>query len=228
MPLYNELEIVRSSLLELWLQVIGFIPEFLGAIVIFAIGLFVGSVLASLVERLVSILKLDVGLRALGLETYVERAGLKLNAGRFIGQLVFWFFAIFAFFVASNILGLNQVSEFLGTVLLAYIRNIFGAVLIFFGSLILAKFLSNFVRASILSSKLHSGKFLAGLTWWTVVIFGFIGALSQLRIGDYFLNILFMGVVVMLALAGGLAFGLGGREYAAHLIETFRKQVEGK
>jgi len=220
--------IIVTSLQELWGQVIGFLPEFLIAIVVFIVGLIVGSGLGALVERLVSALKLDSLLRSMGIETYVERAGLKLNSGRLVGQLVFWFFAIFAFFVASNILGLTSVSEFLSGLLFGYISNIFGAVLIFFGSIVLARFLSNLVKASVMSARLHAAKFLGGITWWTVVIIGFIGALDQLNIASTILNTLFTGIVVMLALAGGLAFGLGGREYAAHLIESFRKQVEGK
>ena len=59
------------------------------------------------------------------------------------------------------------------------------------------------------------------------MIFGFLTALSQLRIATDIIQTLVTGLIAMLALAGGIAFGLGGKEYATHLLDRFRKQVEG-
>ena len=90
----------------------------------------------------------------------------------------------------------------------------------------LANFLKSLVKASVASAKLHNANFLSSLAWWVVIIFGFLAALIQIGIAATIINTLITGLIAMLAIAGGLAFGLGGRDYAAHLIEKFRRQTE--
>jgi hypothetical protein len=79
-----------------------------------------------------------------------------------------------------------------------------------------------------MGAKLHAASFLGTITWYAVIIFGLVTTLAQLGLNVAILNTLITGIIAMLALAGGLAFGLGGKEYAAHLIEKFREQVEQK
>ena len=64
------------------------------------------------------------------------------------------------------------------------------------------------------------------MTWWAIVLFGFLTALSQLGIAVSIINSLVTGFVAMLALAGGIAFGLGGKDYAGHLIGKLRDHTE--
>jgi len=75
-------------------------------------------------------------------------------------------------------------------------------------------------------SIINAANFLGTLSWWAVIIFGLLAALSQLGIAVTIINTLVTGLVVMVALAGGIAFGLGGKDYASHLIKKFREQVE--
>jgi len=220
------IDVSLLALQNLWSEVLSFMPALLGAIIIFIIGLIVATGLGALIERLIAVFKLDSLLRSLGLEPHLERAGLKLNSARFFGQIVFWFFVIAFLLAASDILRFQALSAFLQDVLL-YIPNIIIAALIMVVTVIAASFLKNLVRASVLSARLHSANFLGALTWWAVVVFGFLTALSQLRIATDIIQTLITGLIAMFALAGGIAFGLGGKEYAAHLLDKFRKQVEG-
>lgn len=220
------IDVSLLALQNLWSDVLAFLPELVGAIVVFIVGLIVATGLGALVERMVALFKLDSLLRSIGLEPHLERAGMKLNSARFFGQVVFWFFVIAFLLAASDILRFQALSAFLQDVLL-YIPNIVIAALIMAVAFIAANFLRNLVRASVLSARLHSANFLGALTWWSVVIFGFLTALSQLRIATDIINTLITGLIAMFALAGGIAFGMGGKEYAAHLLERFRRQVEG-
>ncbi len=128
---------------------------------------------------------------------------------------------------ATDILGLFGVSLFLRDIL-AYIPSIIIAVLIMLASVVLANFSKSVVRASVMSAKLHASKFLGTLVWWTIVVFGFLAALIQLGIAVTILNTLITGLIAMLALAGGIAFGLGGKDYAAYLLEKLRRETEEK
>ncbi len=218
-------EVTVNSLQGLWGQVLSFLPSLIGALIVVIVGLIISSGLRTLIERIVGVLKIDSLLRKIGLSPFFERAGLQINSGKFLGLLVYWFLVIVFVLAATDILGLFGVSMFLRDVL-SYIPNIIVAVLIMLAAVVLANFLKSLVKASVSSAKLHGSKFLGTLAWWTIVVFGFLTALIQLGIATTILNTLITGLIAMLALAGGLAFGLGGKDYAAYLLEKLRRETE--
>lgn len=215
-------DVIVGSLQNLWVTVVNFLPALIGALVVFIVGLIVAAVLAKIVERVIYYLKLDSLLRKAGVETYLERANLKLNTGYFLGQLVYWFMVIAFLLAASDILRFTSLSAFLRDVLL-YIPNVIVAILILLAALIVANFLKHLTRASVATAKLRYGKALGTIAWWTVIIFGLLTALFQLGIATSIINTLITGLIAMLAIAGGLAFGLGGKDYAAQLLGKLRE-----
>jgi hypothetical protein len=217
--------VITNSLQNIWVGFVNGTVTVVGAILVFIVGLIVASLLGSLVEKIVQLIKLDKLLENLGVGEYVERAGLTLNSGKFFKKLVYWLLVIVFLLAASDILGFYSLSSFLNSVLL-YVPNVIVAVLIMLAAFVVAHFLRGLVIASVKASKLHGAGFLGSLTWWSITIFGFLAALSQLGIAVTIVNILVTGVIAMLALAFGLAFGLGGKEYAAHLIGKLREQLE--
>jgi hypothetical protein len=225
MVIQNWTDVIVGSLQSLWLGVAAFLPNLLGAIVVFIVGLVVAAGLSTLVEKIFEAIKLDSFLGHLGIQPYFERAGLRLRGARFLGQLVNWFLIIAFLLAASDILQLSALSEFLRNVLL-YIPNVAVAVLIMLAAVVVGNFLRRIVIASVLSAKLHAAHFLGTFTWWVVVIFGIFAALTQLNIAVEIINTIITGVIAMLAIAGGLAFGLGGRDYAAHLLQKLRDRTE--
>src|SRR3989344_4247769 len=210
-------ELLASSLQNLWSGVVSFVPSLVGAIVVFLIGLAIAAGLGTLVERIFAAVKLDQLLEKLGLAPYFDRAGMRLRGAWFLGRLVYWFLVIAFLLAASDILGLVMLSAFLRDVLL-YIPNVVVAVLVMLTSVVAANFVRRLVQGSVLSAKLSGAHFLGSLTWWAIVLFGFFASLIQLRVAPSVLNAIVTGLIAMLALAGGLAFGLGGKEYASHLI----------
>ena len=218
--------VVARSLQNLWLDVIGFIPTLLGAIIVFIIGLIVASALGTLVGKIVNVLQIDSALKKLGVEKYFDRAGIKLDTGLFFDRIVFWFLVIAFLLAATDILQFFALSAFLRDVL-AYIPNIVIAVVIMLAAVIVANFIEKIVKGSVLSAKLHAAKFLGALTWYSIVIFGLLAALSQLNVATTIINTIITGFIAMIALAGGIAFGIGGKSYAEHLIGKFRDKVEG-
>jgi hypothetical protein len=191
------------------------------------IGLIVAAGLGALVEKIFEALRLDAFLGKLGLKPFFERAGLQLRGSYFLGKLVYWFIAIVFLLAACSSLGLYALSNFLGAVL-AYLPNVIAAVLIMLAAVVLANFVRRIVTASVLSAKLHAAHFLGTLTWWAIVIFGLLTALTQLDIAVTIIQSIVTGFIAMLALAGGLAFGLGGRDYASHLLGKLRERTESR
>jgi len=223
----NWVDVITYSLQNLWQGFVMFLPTFVGALIIFIIGLIIAAGLGKIVEKLIDALRLDRLLAQLGLGKILERADIRLHSGRFIGLLVQWFFIIVTLLAISNILGLLAFSAFLQEVLY-YVPNIVIAVLIMLAGVVAAAFLSKLVRASVMAARLHSAHFLGALTKWAILLFAFLAALSQLGVASALVNTLIMGFVAMLALAGGLAFGLGGRDAAAAWLEKLREEVSNK
>ncbi len=225
MSLGNTADILVASFQQLWIDFIGFLPTFISALVVFIIGLIVAAAVGQLIERVVNALKLDGLLARAGMEAPMRRAGLKLSIGRFLGRLTYWFILIAFFLAASDILGFYTVSGFIQAVLL-FIPQVIVAVLILLVTVVVANFLRGVVGASAKSGGLETANFLGALTWWALIIFGVSAALMQLNIASALIQALMTAIFAMVALAGGIAFGLGGKEYAEHLLKKFRNQVE--
>ena len=227
MVLKNWVDVLVRSLQNLWVLVVSFLPSLIGALILIIIGLIIAAVLERIAERVIYYLKLDSVLRRVGVEAYLERAHLELNVGHFLGKIVYWFIALAFVLAASDVLGFNTLSGYISTVL-QYIPSVLVAVLIMLATLVVANFLRGLVRASVLSARLHAAKALGTVTWWAIVIFGLLTALLQLGVAVTIINTVITGLIAMLALAGGLAFGLGGRDYAEHLIGRLREETENK
>lgn len=216
--------IIVNSLQNLWVGAIATLGNIIGALIILVIGLIVAFGIGTLVERIVDLIKLDKALANIGLEKYFDRAGMELRSGKFFGGIVYWFLIVVFLLAATDVLRFYSLSNFLREVLL-YIPNVIVAVLIMLAAFVVANFLRKLVIASVQSARLHGSNLLGSLTWWAIVIFGFLASLSQLGIAVQIINALVTGFVAMLAIAGGIAFGLGGKEYAGSLINRMKDQI---
>jgi hypothetical protein len=110
---------------------------------------------------------------------------------------------------------------------LNYLPNVIAAVLIMLAAVVIGGFLRRVVIASVMGAKLNAAHFLGTLVWWMVIVFGFLAALEQLNIAATIIQTIVTGFIAMLALAGGLAFGLGGKDYAHHLLDKLKSRTEG-
>ena len=218
---------VVNSFEDLWLRFSETVPSIVGAVVIFAIGLFVAVVIDAFITRVFRALPFDSALRKLGFGGFFDRAGVKLDAGKFIGTIARWFI-ILAFLIASTeLLDLPGVSNFLADILL-FIPNIVVAALILVFSVLVAYLVDKSVHQGLKGFGYKNMDFVAGIAKWSVLIFGFFAALLQLRVAPSLIEVLFTGFVAMVALAGGLAFGLGGKDLAHDTLKNLKKDFKRK
>lgn len=227
MVLQTWTDVIIYSLQTLWQGFVVFLPGFIGALIVLIIGLIIASGLGKIVEKLVDLIKLDRLLEQFGVGRILERADHKLNSGRFVGALIKWFFIIVALLAVSDILKLGAFSDFLRQVLL-YVPNIIIAVLIMLAGFVVAEFLGKIVKASVLAANLHASRFLAALTRWAILVFALLASLTQLGIATALINTIVMGFVAMIAIAGGLAFGLGGKDVAADWLMRMKSEMSGR
>lgn len=219
----NPVDILGQALVDTGMTLISFLPSVIIAIVVFTLGWAFGSVLGRAVEHLVNVLRIDRALHRAGFDTLSERAGVRLSVAGFFGGVVKWA-VIVAFTLASaEILGLSQVTQLLRDVLV-YIPQVIIAAAILVISMLLGDFIGRIVSHSVKATGMN-GDFAAQMSKWAIVIVGGVfPALTQLRIAQGLVEVLFTGVVFAVSLALGLSFGLGGKEAAARAIEKMRSR----
>lgn len=207
------------SLQNIWNSFIEFVPKFLFAIIVFIIGWVIGSIIGKAVDQVISALKLDKALNSAGGDTFSQRTGVKLSVGGFIGGVVKWFIIV-VFLVASlDILDMTAVTDFLKNDVLSYLPHVLVAALVLVIATVVADFMGKVVLASAKAGNVRSANFLGTLTRYAIWIFAFIIALSELGIATEYMHVLFTGLVAMLAIAGGLAFGLGAKDAAGRVVD---------
>jgi len=205
--------------------VLGVVPNLVVAIIVLILGWIIGAALSKIVEQIFKAIKLDKLLAASGLEDLVAKAGIKLNSGKFLGELVKWFVIVVFLVTAFDVLGLSQVNAFLVGVVAGYIPNVIAAVLILLVAVVIAEVLRKAVVVSAKAADIVSYNFLGSVTKWSIWIFAVLAALFQLGIGATFIQTLFTGVIVAMAIAVGLSFGLGGKDAAKDYIEKLKKEI---
>lgn len=217
-------EVFVLSLQGLWYGFVATIPKIILAVIVFIIGWIIATTLARLVTAGVDALKLDKLFASAGANEALARAGWRLHIGGVVGWLVKWLIVI-AFFIASvNILGLDQVSVFLGEIL-SYIPQIIIAVLVLVAGTIVADFARKVISGSAAIANVRSARMIGTVAYYAIWILAIVTALDKLGIFGYFGQILFTGLVLMLALALGLAFGLGGKDAAGRWVNRVSEDL---
>ena len=220
-------DVLSLSFKNLWLGVIGFVPNLVVAIIIVLLGWGIGVLLGRVVSQVVKAIKVDEALRRAGVEDFLNKGGLNLNAGNFLGGLVRWFVILVFLVAAFDVLNLSQVTLFLKDIL-NYLPQVIVAVLILIAAGFVADAMKKVVLSSAMTAELASAGFLATLTKWVIWVFAVLVALSQLGIAAGFIQTIFTGLVVALSLGLGLAFGLGGQEAAGRVVERVGKEISSK
>ena len=217
-------DVIVASLQNLWDGFVAFVPSLIGAVLVFFIGWIIAVALGRLVTRVLNAIQVDKIFDQLGLMKAVHKAGLEWEFSTFVGWVVKWFLLIAFFLAAADILGLQEVAGFLKAVL-AYIPNIFVAALILVIAALVSDFLEKLINASIKAAEFSAPKVVGVMIRWAVWIFAFLAVFNQLGIATNLINTFFMGFVAFLAIAGGLAFGLGGQGVAKEWLEKLSKEI---
>ena len=217
-------DVFNSSLQSLWWGFVQFAPRLVIAILFFVIGWVLGSLIAKAIEQVFATLKIDSLFRSVGVENFFHRAGVNLNTGYFIGEVVKWFVIIVFLLPSLNLVGLNDVSAFLTQTVLGFLPQVIIAAFVLIIAAVVSEGLSKTVLATARAMNLKAASMLGTVAKYAVWVFAFIIALGKLGLGDY-MSILFSGIVAMLALASAIAFGLGAKDQAGRFIAKLGEEV---
>jgi len=219
---------LMASVRDAFSMILSAIPRILGFIIIVAIGWFVSSILARAVMGLLKAIRFDELMQKSGLADFMNKMGTGTDSAGIIAGLVKWLVRIMVLLVAFDVLGLPAVSDVMRQLLL-WLPNLVGASFVLFVGGIAAPAHGNIVRAATAEAGFTNPETLANVTRTTVWAFAIVVAINQLGIATNLINTLFTGFVGALAVALGLAFGLGGRDLASRTLENWYDQAqEGK
>ena len=204
-----------------------YLPQFLGGLILLLIGLSVAAILKEVVLRSLKFLRVEEWFGSVTdwfkkMRTDRSRSWVWANV---VSELVRWTVVVLFLVPAAEAWGLPKVTELLNQVLL-YIPNVFVAVVIGFIGLVAARLVSDVVRHASKGLGGDSSNLLASIARWAMFFFTALIVLNQLGVAADLVRILFTGIIAMLAIAGGLAFGLGGQDSARKALDDLRKRVE--
>lgn len=211
------------SLQNLLLKLTDFLPNFLMALLVLIVGIIVAASLGKLIKKLVELTHVDRLVEKLGVNSTFKAFG-KISVGGIIGGLVKWFLIVVVLMAVADILQMQQINDFLQQVA-GFLPNVVIAVVVLMIGFIGGNFVYEIVYRSVKITKMHSPRFLANIAKWSLIIFALMASLIQLNIAATLVQTLFTGLIAMMAIAGGIAFGLGGKEKAAEWLDGLEKKL---
>lgn len=221
-------DVFNASLQNVWWGFMQFAPKLIIAIIFFIIGWVLGNVIAKALEQVFSALKVDRLFASIGANEFFRKAGMSLDTGYFIGQVAKWFVVIVFLLPSLNLVGLDSIRDFLQTDVLGFLPRVIVAALILIIATVVAEGLSKTVTASAMTMNLSSANMLGAVAKYSVWVFAFIIALGQLGVAEYYMSVLFAGIIAMIALGGALAFGLGAKDHAAKFLSKLGEEMSDR
>lgn len=199
------------------------IPRIVGFVVILIVGWLIAGALAAGVAALLRAIRFNDLAQRSGISGFVQNMGIRKDASGVLADVVKWFVRLIVLVVAFDALGLPAVSAVFQQFLL-WIPNLVVAVVVLVIAGLAANALGDLVRGATAQAGFSNPDLLETITRVAVWSFGIVVAVNQIGVAQALVNTLFMGFVGALALAAGLAFGLGGRDTAGQIVDSWYRR----
>ncbi len=196
-----------------------FIPRFISGLIILLIGIIIATFVKQILLELFKFIKLNALLKRYGLPESKE-----VDWSQILGEMTRWFIIVLFLIPTSDVWGLGRFVEVLNN-LIFFLPNVFVSVLLLLVGFVVARLVYDLILASVHGLSKDSAKTVALVGRYSVLVFVFLVVLNQLGIASDLIRILFGGIIAMVALAGGLAFGLGGQSTAKEVLEKLKKKI---
>ena len=204
-------------------KITAFLPELIGAIIVFVAGWIIARLVRLGVVKLLTLVRFDKATEKTGVQGFLKKGEIVKAPSEIIGTLVYWFIMILVIIASLDALGLPIVSELLDKIFV-YIPNVVAAIIVVVLGLLLGNLLSAVVRTAASNAGLKNADGLGKLSLYAIVFFSGAIALIQLGIGEEIVTAAFGIAFGATALALALAFGLGGREVAGEYLKRWLEE----
>ncbi len=214
----NQVDLFLSALNEYWHQVISVFPKLLAVFTMLIIGWGIALLVRFAVKRFLKWVNFDRYTGKSGLEHYFKNDQFDVSLSGIISQIIFWLVILLFVITGANILGMTELANMLHQLANYLPRIILAIVILIFGT-ILSRFINRLVFAWLHSIKFDGALVVSTSAEYLVQFFAIFVALEQLNIGTQLITALFVIMLGSVFLALAIAFGLGGKEWAAEILK---------
>ncbi len=192
------------------------------AIIVFIVGWYVSVGVGKLIAEILKRVKFNRLFDDGAWKKALDKADVKVDPSEFIGSIFKWSLVLVFLLAVVEIIGLTQFGEFLKGQVLPFVPDVITAVLIFVAAIIIADILEKVMRAAVEGMGSGYAKMAGIIVKWAIWIFAIFAILMQLGVASALIQTLFTGLVAVIVISAGLAFGLGGKDAAREIVEDLR------
>ena len=197
-----------------------FLPRLAVAVVVFIVGWILAKVARFAIVKGLRAVNFHVVTQRAGLDGFLKDGGIRADTTEIMGLVVYWLVILGALVVGFNSLGLTYVTDVLGRVILFVPKVLVALLVLAFGGYF-ARFIANAITAYCRNVHIQDAELLGRLAQYAILTFVVLIALDQVNIGGDIVRQSFLIILAGLVFALALAFGLGGKEWAAELLERW-------
>jgi hypothetical protein len=221
--LAEQLTLLVESLRSFGQDLVAIVPRLLAALVLVVVGWVVARIVRKLTVRALRLARLDVAAEKAGIEDFLVQGGVRMTAVTIVGNIAYWVINLVVLLAALAALGVSTAGELFNRMVL-FIPNVIAAVVVLIFGALLAQFIGTLVFTYLSNVGVSGAAAIAAIARWAVIVFVLAISLEQLKIGGHILVSAFQIAFGAFCLALALAFGLGGRDWAARILDTFFKK----
>jgi hypothetical protein len=219
----QEINMFVESTREFLHQTAIFLPKLLLAVFVVLVGWLLAKLVRFAVERGLRAINFNVLTERAGTDNFLQQAGMRGDTTTLFGLLAFWVVILAALIIAFNGLGLTYITDLLQRAVLFTPKLLVAMLLVIFGSYC-ARFVGNAVLSYCSDAQIPDGDVLARIVRYLIMTLVVMIALSQVEIGGDIVQRAFLVILAGLMLAFALAFGLGGKNWAAAMLQRWWPQ----
>lgn len=223
----NWIEITQEALIRTWQVIVEFLPSLLAALFVLIFGWVVSEGIGKIVTRTLKKLGLDKVFQRTNWKDTLVKAEIKVEPSEFIGEICKWIGVLTFLIAVVEILQLRGFGEFLEKII-SLLANLLVAVVILIAAGVIGDIVGKVVRTATTKIGLKISSLLEMVVKGVIYVFAVFAILSQFQIGGEFVKALIYGIVFSTSLAIGLAFGLGGKDSVAKLLEELKEKLKEK
>jgi len=215
------IELINTIIFDLLRNIVSFIPVLFTGLLVLIVGLLLGGIVKQVLLSLFTFFKIDFLLQKTKL---IDKKDVKIWE-EVLTEILKWTIVILFLIPTLEIWGLSKATAVINQ-LLFYLPNVIVAVIIGFIGLVASNLVADLVKSSVKTIGAASAATLSVFAKGVILFFTVLIVLNQLGVAQDLIRILFTGIVAMLAIAGGLAFGLGGQTIAKDILEELRNKLK--
>src|SRR6202790_4624796 len=219
----QSIDVLVDATREFLHQIAAFLPRLLLALVVVAVGWLFAKAVRFAVERSLRGVNFNVLTARAGTDNFLRQAGMRGDTTTLFGIVAFWLVVLAALIIAFNGLGLTYITDLLGRVVLFTPKLLIAMLIVVFGSYC-ARFVGDAVQSHCIDAQIPDADMLGRVVRYVIMTFVVMIALSQVEVGGDIVQRTFLIILGGLILALALAFGLGGKEWAASMLERWWPQ----